>query len=158
MLDLIRWFETGGWRSRARAAKPLGRFAAAQLERRWRRVQKRSADLAGEDAETLHKQRLDIKKMRYSAEFLSAVWDGGAAAAQTERFIGALADLQDRLGELNDLETARGLVGGLGLGSRAQAELTDKAAAEAARPEETLAAAIEARERLAEAAGYWRQA
>jgi inorganic triphosphatase YgiF len=157
MLDLIRWFETGGWRSRARAEKPLGRFAAAQLERRWRRVLKRSADLAGDDAETLHTLRLDIKKMRYSAEFLSAVWEGTAAAATTA-FIGALADLQDRLGELNDLETARDLVGGLGLGSRAEAELAGEAGAEATRPEDTLSAAIEARQRLVEAAGYWRQA
>ncbi|HEX8193841.1 MAG TPA: CHAD domain-containing protein [Allosphingosinicella sp.] len=155
MLDLIRWFETGGWRARRRATKPLEGFAAEQLARRWTRVLKRSSDLAGEDAETLHRLRLDIKKLRYSAEFLSGVWADRAGQAKAKAFIDALADLQDRLGELNDAETARDLVGGLGLGARAQVALTGGTDGDASTSEATLAAAIDARRRLVEAAGYW---
>jgi len=156
MLNMIRWFETGGWRSRPRASKPLSSFAADQLGRRWRSVRRRGAGLAQLDAVSLHRLRIDTKKMRYSAEFLSGLYDDGAAAKKRDAFIAALEVLQDRLGELNDAETARELVGSLGLDTEEQAEIEKHVIGRVTARDKALAAAEQAFQDLSGVAEYWR--
>ena len=64
------------------------------------------------DAEERHQLRLDVKKLRYAAEFLAGLWAKKPQPAQRDRFIAALKDLQDRLGDLNDAEAAETLTAG----------------------------------------------
>ena len=85
--------------------RPLPEFAAAVLTRRQRKVIKRGRNLAGLDAAALHALRIDIKKVRYAAEFFSSLYDSKAVRDYTD----ALAHLQSLLGGLNDAATVERL-------------------------------------------------
>lgn len=66
---------------------------------------------AGADAaHARHRVRIAAKKARYAAEFFQSVLPG----RKTKRYIASLSALQDRLGELNDLAVAEGLLAQLG--------------------------------------------
>lgn len=154
MLSLIRWFETGGWRARRRALKPLADFARDQLAKRWRRVARRGAKIATLDAEALHNLRIDAKKMRYSAEFTAALYENVDGRRRLALFLEGLRTLQDRLGEIQDVESARGLAGALKLGAD-ERKAVAKAAGAGEEAEQALAAAAEAFAGAEAAAGYW---
>ncbi|MBF0373176.1 MAG: CHAD domain-containing protein [Alphaproteobacteria bacterium] len=104
MLDLGAWIEGGGWHSPDQPA-PLHAddFARPVLMRLHRKLRK-----AGRRLDTLapaerHRVRILVKKQRYAGEFFAPLW--GAKASR--RYLGALARLQDVLGEMNDIEVAR---------------------------------------------------
>lgn len=152
MLSLIRWVETGGWRARPKVARPLGPFAAEQLGRRWRKIRRAGAEIRAMSPERRHRLRLDIKKMRYSAEFLEGMYDG-ESNERSGRFIEGLERLQDRLGELNDFETARDILSGM---ERASSGLSKKLSGTREEEERALLAAEGAYSDLVAAAEYWR--
>ena len=52
------------------------------------------------DAESLHELRIEIKRTRYTLE----LFGGCGAKARVERLLGRLRVIQDRLGEVNDME------------------------------------------------------
>jgi CHAD domain-containing protein len=54
-----------------------------------------------------HALRIQVKKMRYAVEFLSGVFPD--EADKQKRFAADVEDLQEELGKLNDLVTAREL-------------------------------------------------
>ena len=107
MLRFALWLETGAWRFRGRGAQPARQLATEQLERRWRKVARRGADLVRMSEEERHQLRIDVKKLRYAAEFLSSLYRGKAVATRRDAFVAALKTLQERLGELNDAWTAQ---------------------------------------------------
>ena len=109
MLKLVLWLETGAWRYRARGAEDLAPLAEDRLERRWRRIRRRGQGLARLDEEGRHALRLDIKKLRYAAEFMAPLHAAKPVAARRDRFVAALKVLQNRLGDLNDSWTAEAL-------------------------------------------------
>jgi inorganic triphosphatase YgiF len=82
----------------AQRARPLLEFARDVLARRHRRVVKRGRGLAELDAPALHELRIEIKKLRYAAEFLSALYE----RKMVRDYTSALARLQSRLGSIND--------------------------------------------------------
>ncbi|MBN8594192.1 MAG: CHAD domain-containing protein [Anaerolineae bacterium] len=59
--------------------------------------------LAEPSATTLHSLRIEFKRLRYTVSLFE-----GVLGTQIEGFIGDLKDLQDILGNLNDIATARG--------------------------------------------------
>ena len=71
--------------------------------------------------------------------------------ARRERFVAALKELQERLGDLNDAEAAQAITARLAQGPRGNAERLRRRAAAA----EAIAAAEEALRAASEAAGYW---
>ena len=154
MLKLVLWLETGAWRFRARGAADLAPLAEDRLERRWRRIRRRGQGLARLDEEGRHALRLDIKKLRYAAEFVAPLHAIKPLAGRRDRFVAALRVLQDRLGDLNDAWTAAALAARLpaklkpliarvhGDGDRAKA----------------LCAAERAFHRALAAGGYWQAA
>lgn len=81
-------------------------FAAAQL----RRLRKKTLALAGQanvDApETLHALRIGIKRLRYALEFFAPL----AAKKPMQRLLAHLTELQDALGQINDLANAGALL------------------------------------------------
>ena len=83
-------------------------FSEAVLEKAHRKLLKRGKGFAVLDAHDRHKLRIRIKKVRYAAEFFSPLYP----AERSEPFLNALRAMQDDLGKLNDVETARGLVDG----------------------------------------------
>jgi CHAD domain-containing protein len=69
--------------------------------------------LAQLEPEPRHQLRIEIKKLRYAVEFLSSLTTGDRALQRQKAFVSALEEMQERLGELNDVETARELLGTL---------------------------------------------
>ena len=151
MLHLALWVETGPWRFRERASRDPAPLAAHQLERQWRKVRRHKIRLARLDAKARHQLRIDVKKMRYSAEFLASLWTKKPKLGQRDRMIAALKDLQERLGDLNDAEAAEAMAARLAPGLRGSADRIMRRAF----AEEGIAAAEEAMARAEAAAGYW---
>ena len=151
MLRLALWIELGPWRFRARSAQPVAGLAGRQLERQWRKVRRHGARIAEAKGSERHRLRLDIKKLRYSAEFLAGLYGKRPKAPRRDRFVDALKELQDRLGELNDAEAAEKAAARLAPGARGSADRIRRRAM----VEEAAAAAHEALDRATAAAGYW---
>jgi inorganic triphosphatase YgiF len=150
MLRLASWIEAGPWRGRPRAARSVAGLAARQLARRWLRLRRDGDGLAKASAEAQHRLRLETKKLRYAAEFLTGLWPEPPLAEASEHFLAALKDLQESLGELNDDVAAGEIIGRLAPGLRI---------ATLRRPghrEDRIAAAEAALRRAEAAAGYWR--
>jgi CHAD domain-containing protein len=109
LLDIAGWVEAGPW-SEQDAARQDGRhFAAGILDKARRRVKKRGKGLRHLDAHTRHRARISAKKLRYGAEFFAGLFPKSKAQKRQKAFGDALSDLQDHLGALNDIETARTL-------------------------------------------------
>jgi inorganic triphosphatase YgiF len=104
-LALGGWVAARGWREGASPeavealAAPARGPAAALLARRLRKARKLGRRLAQRSAEERHRLRIELKKLRYAAEFLRALFPEAAA----ERTLKRLARLQDTLGHLNDV-------------------------------------------------------
>jgi len=151
MLRLALWIEIGAWRFRERAGRDIAPLAAHQLERQWRKVRRHSARLAKLDAKARHQLRIDVKKLRYAAEFLAGLWGRKPKLGRRDRFIAALRELQERLGDLNDAEAAETVTARFAPGLRSSASLLRRRALTG----EGIAAAQDALGRASAAAGYW---
>jgi triphosphatase len=110
MLELVAWIETGSWRRREEAGDPICAFAACQLGKRWRKVKKGGKNLCELDPDPLHQLRIEVKKLRYAAEFLASLQTGEERIARQKAFTAALEDMQEALGELNDEATGRAVL------------------------------------------------
>jgi len=119
MIDLAEWLTIGDWRvdpaDPALAARLAPDFAADVLERHRRRIRKRGKHLAGLDDEHRHEVRIEGKKLRYAAEFFGSLYPGKKARRRHKAFLAAIEDLQDALGELNDLVTGPQVLAALGI-------------------------------------------
>ncbi|WP_156679921.1 CHAD domain-containing protein [Sphingomonas profundi] len=119
MLDLAEWIVAGAWRDDPETAElrttPATLFAGNMLDRLRRRIRKRGRDLAEQDEASRHEVRILGKKLRYAGEFFADLFPGKKAVRRRERFLDQVARLQEALGELNDLATARTLFAGLGI-------------------------------------------
>ena len=72
-------------------------------------VEDDAPDVAAHHVEGRHALRLDIKKLRYAAEFMAPLHAAKPLAGRRDKFVAALKVLQDRLGDLNDAWTAETL-------------------------------------------------
>jgi inorganic triphosphatase YgiF len=140
LLRLPWWIESGPWRFRDRAGGDASVLASGQLERQWRKVRREASHMGAADADQRHRLRLDVKKLRYSAEFFAGLYGKRAKAAGRDRFIAALKDLQDRLGDLGDAEAA---------------ETITRRPRRPGLAEDGMAAAEDALHRATVTAGYW---
>ncbi|MDT9600497.1 CYTH and CHAD domain-containing protein [Sphingosinicella rhizophila] len=150
MLDLLGWLEFGRWRSDEDAGAPIEEFARKRLDRRWRKIRKAGRDLAALGEERRHRTRINIKKLRYAVEFLDGLYE--KRKRKVDAFLDALAQMQEELGFLNDIATARVLL--------ADIAGTDQDLIPAPEPEEIsrhLAAAQKAYAELDKSGPVWRQ-
>ena len=119
MIDLAEWLAIGDWRvdpaDPAIAARLAPDFAADILDRHRRRIRKRGKHLAKLDDEHRHEVRIEGKKLRYAAEFFGSLYPGKKARRRHKAFLSAIEDLQDALGELNDLVTGPEVLAALGI-------------------------------------------
>lgn len=111
LLALIGLFHRRPWLISAdaqaealRALTPT-QFAEQMLTRRQRKVVKRGRHHAQLDHAGLHALRIEVKKLRYAAEFMTTLYERKTRAAYVE----ALARLQELLGGLNDAATVERL-------------------------------------------------
>jgi inorganic triphosphatase YgiF len=105
LLNLVAWVETGAWRESKKASQPLPLFAARRINRLWASIEAAGSQLTELEEEPRHRLRIEIKKLRYALEFVSALHR--SAGRRRAKFMGALEALQEDLGHLNDLATAR---------------------------------------------------
>ena len=115
MLGLSCWLASRSWadgvddEQRAELAIPIRSYAQSELERRYERVRRRGRKLDDLDAPGRHQLRIAIKKLRYSVEFFTSLFDPDASRALRTR----LARLQDILGTMNDAATLQRLLSDL---------------------------------------------
>ena len=108
---LAAWLQDAGWRKGlpgtqlAHLDAGIVPFARAALKRNARRLARREAC-----PEALHRLRIAAKKSRYGLEFFATLFAGQKRARQQT----ALAHLQDKLGQRNDIAVAQGLLAELG--------------------------------------------
>jgi CHAD domain-containing protein len=109
---------SGAWLATAAdiCDQPARAFASVALDRLRRKVKKDGRALAEADDRARHEVRKDAKKLRYAAEFFTALFDRKRERRRYRHFIAALEDLQDELGMLNDMVTAPAVLTGLGIG------------------------------------------
>ena len=119
MLDLTEWLALGEWLTKAEGT-PLREQAVLQaaantLDRHRKRVKRHGAGLVELDDESRHALRIETKKLRYAAEFFTTLYTGKKELRRTRLFRNALDELQEHLGELNDLATMPSVLARLGL-------------------------------------------
>lgn len=102
MLQLAFWAEDAG-KGTELSRQPVGDLARAILQQRYHKVKKRIKHLAELPAAERHECRIAVKKLRYAVDFFSGLYP----AKKSQRLLPLLSNLQDRLGALNDLATAR---------------------------------------------------
>jgi CHAD domain-containing protein len=107
MLTLARWLHGAQWREsltqrqRRRLSSRLENTARKLLFRARRKLRRRGKYLRVADADSRHRLRIAAKKARYAAEFFRSLHP----CRQLERYIDALAALQDELARRNDAAT-----------------------------------------------------
>ena len=117
--NIVAWLQTGGWREphdrlvRERGEAPIETMACDQLNRRWKKIRKRGRLLAKLDPDARHRLRIQAKKLRYATEFYKAVFPGKKNGKRRAAFLSSLKDMQDCLGELNDIFVHEKLAAGL---------------------------------------------
>jgi triphosphatase len=115
VLDTLEWIEAGDWTrnnddfARALRERPVAIGAAEELRRRFRKIRRQGARLAGLDRQRRHKLRIKVKKLRYAADFFATVFSGKKSARRRKKFLTKLKEMQDALGDLNDILVHEGL-------------------------------------------------
>ncbi len=87
----------------------LPKTAARILDRQMKRVKKRGRTARSREEGDLHRLRIALKKLRYTAEFFAPLYPKGAV----KRYLRAVKALQEHMGELNDIANVRGVIGDL---------------------------------------------
>lgn len=90
-------------------ARRLPRTAERMLDRQVRRVRKRARVAKSEEEGDLHRLRIALKKLRYTAEFFAPLYPRKGVACYLQKLRG----LQNHLGDLNDVANVRSVVGDL---------------------------------------------
>jgi|CXWL01.1.fsa_nt_gi inorganic triphosphatase YgiF len=156
MLDLSEWIATGSCLKQTGIQMPreqaLKAFASQALDRMRRKVKKAGRDLIALDDVARHQVRKEVKKLRYAAEFFSALFDSKREKRRYKRYIDTLECLQNELGALNDLAAATMILDRLGLSDDPEAQSLLAADKKNAR----LKVADEAKEELLDAKRFWR--
>jgi triphosphatase len=115
LIDLAAWIEAGGWletdapMTKVERGRLITKFAAGELERRWKKILKRGRKLRELDPRRRHKLRIQVKKTRYAAEFFAGVFPSRKAERRRKSFLSLIEPLQDCLGDLNDIVVDRQL-------------------------------------------------
>ncbi len=112
MLRLGAWLDCRRWRKdtdgamRAELARPMVEVADTLLRRRHRKALKLGRRFRSLPAAQRHELRIALKKLRYTAEFFSSLYEQG----QVKPYLRGLSGMQDALGHLNDVAVAERLL------------------------------------------------
>ncbi|HSM99360.1 MAG TPA: CHAD domain-containing protein [Gallionella sp.] len=108
LLRFAVWMNGAYWQQTA-AVQPVQDFATRRLHKLAERFARSGQHLHTFDAARLHALRIVAKKLRYSAEFFAALYDKRKARS----FLAALGEVQEVLGQINDVAVAHRLLDGL---------------------------------------------
>jgi CHAD domain-containing protein len=87
----------------------LPKTASRMLDRQMRRVKKRGRTAHSQEEGDLHRLRIALKKLRYTAEFFAPLYP----KRNVKKYLKAVRGLQNRLGDLNDVANVRAVIGDL---------------------------------------------
>lgn len=153
-LDAAEWLVCGAWtalpETMALRDQSTIKWASRILDRFHRRLKKKTRNLVDLEDAARHEARKDAKKLRYATEFFATIFEGHGARRRQARYLDTLEELQDELGALNDIASARHLLDSLGLAGASRARLArlgDKAA--------LLVRAADARDDLVASKRFW---
>lgn len=113
--EIVAWLADRDWRQQpvtevsASLMADVRTFSETVLDKVHLKLMKRGKGFAVLDARERHKLRIRIKKVRYAAEFFSPLY----LVERSADYLVALRAMQEDLGKLNDVESARGLLDGL---------------------------------------------
>lgn len=156
LLDIAGWVEAGPWSGQDAARQDGRHFAAGILDRARRRVKKRGKGLRHLDPHTRHRVRISAKKLRYGAEFFAGLFPKPKAQKRQKAFGDALSDLQDHLGALNDIETAKTLPFGTAEDASGAGDVPAVPDIDEKRVKDLLERAADARTDLLDLKPFWR--
>jgi inorganic triphosphatase YgiF len=151
MIDATAWVQTGAWLAHPRCGEPADRFARHALKRHRKKLEKRGEAARHGDDAARHHLRIEAKKLRYGVEAFASLFGDKAV----HRYLRPLKELQDALGQLNDVATAEPLVSGLGLPSEAAFAAGELVGRRAARNPELIKQAEKALARLEAVEPFW---
>jgi inorganic triphosphatase YgiF len=109
VLDIATWIEAGDWTrkadklARATRDQPIATAAAAEMQRRRKKIMKLGTKMVELDPARRHRMRIQAKKLRYASEFFGITFPGKKAVRRRKEFVATLGQLQDTLGDLNDI-------------------------------------------------------
>jgi triphosphatase len=165
LLQLADWIGGREWRTRGdgdAAGQPLTAFAERALSRRRRQLRRHGDDLAAMTDHDRHALRIDVRKLRYATDFLAPVFCDEPMRSRQAGFSRALATLQNRLGDLNDLALAadggQELIASLDPITRARlaAQLIQSSRAQHGSRQRALKRAQEALDRVSRLPAWWK--
>lgn len=87
----------------------LPKTASRMLDRQIKRVKKRGRTARSEEEGDLHRLRIALKKLRYTAEFFAPLYPKD----DVKRYLNQVRGLQNHLGNLNDVANVRAVIGDL---------------------------------------------
>ncbi len=106
LVESRSWQETLEPDAARRLGEPVRVLAIRLLDERYRQARKRGRGFGKLSAKDRHRLRLAVKRMRYTAECFRSLF----ASEEVPDYLKSLSRLQDSLGHLNDVETARELL------------------------------------------------
>lgn len=99
------------------AGRPAALLARKRIAKRHAQAVKVGKKIEELDAQSRHKLRIRLKKLRYAVEFFSSLFPKGAVGT----YLARLAALQEVLGHMNDAAVARSVVDGFLAGEQENA-------------------------------------
>jgi triphosphatase len=163
--EVAAWLQAGHWTRpqntlvRDRGDLPIATFAAEQLGRRWRKLCKKRKAFVQREPRDLHRLRIQTKKLRYAVEFFATLFATKQAKRRLKRLLPILAQLQDSLGDLNDIAMDESRLALMGVRRRASPSRIFAAGLlagrEDAQREAAMAAAIKAYAELVKSKPFW---
>jgi triphosphatase len=110
LLDIAEWIETEEEHP-DQPSEPIAEYAAGVLAKRRKRVGKKGVRLDELAVKGRHKLRIRAKNLRYGIEFFASLFPGKVNEARRSAALSSLKQLQDLLGELNDIAIRDTLLG-----------------------------------------------
>lgn len=121
------------------------------MERLYRSLRRKAAAIDWADAERRHRVRIRLKRLRYGCDCFATAYSRG----QTAPLLHRLRALQELLGELNDIQVQRRLLGDLARDERAAAPAQQARRELAARERELICDVAKAWSRFEAMPPYW---
>jgi triphosphatase len=109
MLRFAIWMSGPYWQHQTETVLRAHDFATRRLNKLAKRFARSGQQLNTADAAQLHALRILAKKLRYSAEFFAALY----YEQKTRPYVAALSEVQDVLGQINDVAVAHRILEGL---------------------------------------------
>jgi CHAD domain-containing protein len=119
ILNIAAWIEVGDWTTNAgelaaaMRQRPIVETASDELQRRRKKIHKHAKHMRKLSPQRRHNLRIQAKKVRYAAEFFASLFSEKKEERRRKAFIAALEQLQNTLGELNDITVHEDLTVGL---------------------------------------------